>query len=112
VLPARTAALLSILVGVALEVGIAPATGRREPWDAALYWQLGMPAAAACAGAIGYLSPRGAWTVTALIMPAQVATMMVRSGEFGTLWPLTLIASACLSLPFVLMAWVGSRFRG
>jgi len=44
-------------------------------------------------------------------MPAQVATMMVRSGEFGTLWPLTLIASACLSLPFVLMAWVGSRFR-
>jgi len=37
--------------------------------------------------------------------------MMVRNGELGGLWPLTLILSAILSAPFVAAAFVGSRFR-
>jgi hypothetical protein len=37
--------------------------------------------------------------------------MMVRGGEVGNLWPLTLAASAILSTPFVVAAFVGSRFR-
>jgi hypothetical protein len=38
-------------------------------------------------------------------------TMMVRNGEVGGLWPLTVILSSILSLPFVIAAFIGSRFR-
>jgi hypothetical protein len=49
------------------------------------------------------------WTI--LIVPSQVTTMIVRSGELGGLWPLTAALSAVLSAPFVFAAFVGSRFR-
>ena len=48
---------------------------------------------------------------TVVIAPSQVLTMMIRSGELSGLWPLTLVLSAILSAPFVVSAFVGSRFR-
>jgi hypothetical protein len=38
-------------------------------------------------------------------------TMIVRSGELGGLWPLAVVLSAFLSAPFVVAAFIGSRFR-
>ena len=37
--------------------------------------------------------------------------MMLRSGEIGGLWPLTLVLSSILSAPFVAAAFIGSRLR-
>jgi hypothetical protein len=45
------------------------------------------------------------------IVPAQVTTMMVRSGELGSLWPLAVALSAVLSAPFVAAAFAASRWR-
>ena len=61
--------------------------------------------------AIGFLSRSAAWVGTLAIVPGQVMTMMVRSGEMGSLWPLGLVLSSFLSAPFVLASFVGSRFR-
>jgi hypothetical protein len=36
---------------------------------------------------------------------------MVRIGEMGRRWPLTLVLPAILSAPFVLAAFLGSRLR-
>ena len=99
------------LTGVALELTVALLTGRREAWDAPQFWTLGLPAALAGAAAIGFFSKGTDWRWTALVVPGQVATMMVRGGEIGGLFPLTIALSAILSAPFVLAAFVASRFR-
>jgi hypothetical protein len=107
----RAALWLSIAVGVSLELGIHLATGRREAWDSSLYWTVGLPATVLTSVVIGYLSRGRAWLSTLAIVPAHVLTMMVRSGELGGLWPLTVALSAILSAPFVGASWIGSRLH-
>lgn len=107
----QTTILIAVLTGVALEWGIHALSGRREAWDSVEYWTLGLPAALAVSLVLGYLSQRTDWLRSLIVAPSQVATMMVRGGEIGNLWPLTRAASAILSTPFVLAAFVGSRFR-
>jgi len=108
-LPERTALLISIAIGVTLEVGVTLASGRREAWDAGVYWTVGVPVAGIAAAIIGYRSRGRGWLTTAAIVPAQVATMIIRSGELGGLWPLTVALSSILSLPFVGVAYAARR---
>jgi hypothetical protein len=107
----RSVIALSVVTGIGLELGIYMLSGRREAWDSALYWTLGLPVVAVLSMAIGLASERSDWVWTFLIVPSQVTTMMVRSGEIGNLWPLTAVLSSILSAPFVAAAFVGSRFR-
>jgi hypothetical protein len=111
VLRTRTVICLSILSGVALELGIHALSGRREAWDSPLYWTLGLPGAGLTAVLIGYLAQRGSWLWAAAIIPSQVTTMMVRNGDIGGLWPLMMILASILGVPFVVAAFLGSRFR-
>ena len=106
-----SAALLALLTGVVLEIGVHALSGRREAWDSEIFWTAGLPLAMLAAFGIGWFSRGRAWLATLAVAPAQVLTMMVRSAEFGTLWPLTLILSAMLSAPFVAAAFVGHRLR-
>ena len=107
----RTAILASIAIGVALEVGVILASGAGEAWDSPVYWTAGLPLAILGAAAIGYLAAGTAWRSTLLIVPAQVAAMMYRTGELGNLWPLTLVLSTVMSLPFLLVSYLTSRMR-
>ncbi len=97
--------------GIALELGVHALSGRREAWDSAEFWTIGLPAAALVSAALGYFGRDRDWLWTFLIAPSQVMTMMLRSGEIGNLWPLTVALSAILSTPFVISAFIGSRFR-
>ena len=110
-LKTRLVVCLVIATGVALELGIHALSGRREAWDSPLYWILGLPAAGIASVVIGFLSQRADWLWAAAIIPSQVMTMMVRSGEISGLWPLMLVLSSMLSTPFVVASFVGSRFR-
>jgi hypothetical protein len=107
----RTTIILSIGIGVCLELGIHALSSRREAWDSPLFWTLGLPAAAVASAGIGFFTRGNDWRWTAVVVPSQVMTMMVRSGELSGLWPLTLALSAILSAPFVAASFVGSRFR-
>jgi hypothetical protein len=107
----RTTVILAVVTGVLLELGIHALSGRREAWDSSEYWTVGLPITALLSVAIGFFSRRSDWLWTCAIVPSQVMTMMIRSGELGSLWPLTLILSSILSGPFVLASFVGSRFR-
>jgi hypothetical protein len=107
----RTTICLSVVIGISLELGIHALSGRREAWDSPQYWTIGLPIAALMAAALGFYSQASDWVWTLVIVPSQVMTMMVRSGEVGGLWPLTLIASSVLSAPFVAASFFGSRFR-
>jgi len=107
----RTTILLSVLTGVALELGIHALSGRREAWDSAQYWTIGLPLVAVVSVAIGFLSQQTDWIWTLVVVPSQVMTMVLRSRAGGGLWPLTLVLSSILSAPFVLAAFIGSKFR-
>ena len=73
-------------------------------------WTTGLPIAGLLSVAIGFLSRGHDWLWAFAIAPTQVLTMMARSGEAG-LWPLALILSGILGLPFVAGSFVGSRIR-
>jgi hypothetical protein len=107
----RTTALLAILTGVALELGVVALSGRREAWDSSQYWQIGLPLAGVVSVALGYFSQHRGWAWTILLVPSQVFTMMVRNGEVGGLLPLALVLAMILSAPFVFLSFVGSLFR-
>jgi hypothetical protein len=107
----RTTILISVLTGVVIELGIQLLSGRREAWDSELYWTVGLPVAGLVSLVIGFFSARGDWIWSVIIVPSQVLAMMVRSGEIGNLWPLALVLSTILSAPFVIVSFVGSRFR-
>jgi hypothetical protein len=106
-----TVVVLSVITGVALEIGVHLASGRREAWDSPIFWTFGMPAAVFASLMIGFAARRPDWRWTVLIAPSQVLTMMVRAGEMGDLWPLTLVLASILSAPFVAAAFIGSRLH-
>jgi hypothetical protein len=106
----RAALLASVATGVVLELGIGAMSGRREAWDSGLYWSIGLPAALVVSAGVGYLAGRRGWYWTGLIVPSQVTAMMLRSGEIGGLWPLMVLLSSVLGAPFLLAAFVASRF--
>jgi len=107
----RTTILLCALTGVALELGVHALSGRREAWDSMQFWLLGLPLAVGVSAIVGFLSAQSDWIWTLVIAPSQVMTMMVGTGEIGGLWPVTIVFSTILSTPFVIAAFVGSRFR-
>jgi len=107
----RGVIVAAVVTGVVLEIGFHLLTGRREAWDSPQFWVIGLPAAAVISAVVGYSSRSNDWIWTALIVPSQVTTMMVSHGEIGGLWPLTVVFSSILSLPFVIAAFIGSRFR-
>jgi len=111
VLDRRVTIGLSILTGAVLELGVHALSGRREAWDSALFSTLGLPIACLASALIGFLSRSTDWKWTLVVAPSQVMTMMVRGGEVGNLWPLTLAASTVLSAPFFVASFVGSRLR-
>ncbi len=110
-LSTRTTVLLAVSIGVALELGVQAVGARREAWDSPVFWTVGLPLAGVASAAIGVLSRGRDWLWTVLVAPSQVATMMLRSGEIGGLWPLAVVLSAILSAPFVVAAFVGSFLR-
>jgi hypothetical protein len=79
----RITAALSILTGVALELGVALRSHRREAWDSEVFWVLGLPCALVACVAIGWGARDRDWRWTAAVVPAQVVTMMARNGDLG-----------------------------
>jgi hypothetical protein len=110
-LSCRSAIIVAVLTGITLELGIGLLTGRGEAWDSGAYWTAGLPLALAVSCAIGYFAGRQGWHWAGLIIPSQVTTMLVRSGEVSGLWPLMIVLSAVLGAPFLVAAFITSRFR-
>ena len=106
----RSAIIVAVITGVALELGIHALTGRREAWDSPTFWTLGVPLAMVVAVAIGYLARGANWVWAWLICPAQVTTMMLEQGEI-LIWPLLMVLAGVLGVPFLVVAFVASKFR-
>ena len=105
-----TVFIVSVLTGVLLELSIQAVSGQREAWDSGLYFAIGIPAAMFVSAIVGFRSRGRQWIWTFVIIPSQVATMMLRS-EMGAFWPLAVGLSALLSAPCVSAAAIAAAFR-
>ncbi len=107
VLPVAIAAVAGVVIWIAASV----MSGKREAWDADIYWTVAYPVALALCGLLGIVWPRKPWRWALALFLFQFVGMAIRNGELGGLWPLGLILLAVLSLPGMLVAQLGARFR-
>ena len=102
---------VAAVAGVALWIAASALSGRREAWDADIYWTVAYPVALASCGLLGVLWPQKPWRWALALFLGQFAGMALRNGEMGNLAPLGLVLFAVLSLPGMLVAQLGARFR-
>jgi hypothetical protein len=107
---ARQAYTAAAACGAILWVTTTIVSGRREAWDAGLYWSVAYPLAIACAGALGYFAPDRPWRWGLTVMLVQAVVLTIAASSFGLL-PLGLIMFAILALLPAGAAGVGAAIR-
>jgi len=108
-LSARSAGVIAAAAGVLLWTGTTMLTGRREAWDAALYWALAYPAGIVVSAILGFLATERPWRWGAAVMLAQAVALAVLARDFSLL-PLGLILFGVLAVPPMLAARFGARW--
>lgn len=98
---------LSFIAGLAICLFITLTSGRKEAWDAPLYFTIGIPVMCLVIFAISYQFPQRAWR-WALSMAIGQSVAMVLGGGSASLWPLAIIAMTVVSLPQFIAARVAS----
>ena len=102
--------VLSGMAGLTLWVATAMVTGKREPWDADIYWTVSYPLAVIGSALLGFLFPQRPWRWAAMLMLMQFVVMIAMGSGLG-LWPLGLIVLAVLAAPAALAAVLAARLR-
>jgi hypothetical protein len=103
--------VIAIVTGMALWFAASMISGRREAWDAGIYWVVFYPIAILGCGVLGYLFPERPWRWALVLFLAQFVAMGIRNGEVGNLSPIGLIVFAILSLPGIAAARFASSVR-
>jgi hypothetical protein len=102
--------IVSALSGILVWTLVSDATGRREAWDSAAYYQIGLPTLCVVSAVLGYLEPDRPWRWGAVPLIAQAVVMFATQG-LGNLWPLGLIVNGVLAVPPILTARLGAFVR-
>ena len=102
--------VLSGMAGLALWAATATVTGKREPWDAGIYWTVSYPLAIFGSAVLGFLFPERAWRWAATLMLMQFVVMIAMGSGLG-LWPLGLIVLAVLAAPAAFAGVLAARLR-
>jgi hypothetical protein len=108
-LPDQQAYGAAVASGATLWILTAVISGRREAWDASLYWTLAYPAGIAISGILGYLAWERPWRWGLTLMLVQALTLAVTAASFGLL-PLGLVMFGLLALPPIGVAGIAARF--
>ena len=106
-----------VLLGLALVLGgigwwgASALSGRREAWDAPIYAQLTLPVTFVALGLFGYYGSRAAWRWPLLVFGAQLAIMVARNREAGSMLPLGIGLFLVLALLGMLPTYLGAGLR-
>jgi len=107
----RQAYAIAAVIGLVLWVLTALISGKREPWDADLYWMGTYPLAILACGALGWRFPERPWRWALTLMWMQLLVMVGAGAGLGLL-PLGLILLGVLALPGIGLAhWLAARRR-
>jgi hypothetical protein len=101
---------LSGMAGLTLWAVTAFLTGKREPWDADIYWTVSYPLAVIGSAVLGFLFPERPWRWAAMLMLMQFVVMIAMGSGLG-LWPLSLIVLAVLTAPAAVASVLAARLR-
>ena len=99
--------VLSTVAGFAICFAITLITGKKEAWDAGLYFYAGIPIMCVIAFALGFKFPVKAWRWALGIALGQSIAMVIGGGSLS-LWPLSIIAMTIVSAPQLVAALLGS----
>jgi len=102
--------VISVIGGVTLWLAATALGGRREAWDAAIYWTLAYPISMLIAGGLGYLVPDRPWRWGLTIMLAQALALAYVNNDFGLL-PLGMMLFSVLALPPIGFAVLAGKLR-
>jgi hypothetical protein len=98
----------SALAGLVVCLAITIATGKREAWDSGAYFSVGIPIMCMLIFALSYLFPARAWRWTVSMAVGQSIAMLLGGGSLS-LWPLSIVAMAILSVPQLVIGSAASR---
>jgi len=101
----------AIAAGMATWFAASIIAGRREAWDAGVYWVAFYPIAILLCGLLGYYFPDRPWRWALALFLAQFVAMAIRNGEIGNLSPIGLIVFAVLALPGIAAARFASGMK-
>lgn len=99
---------ISFIAGLAICLSITLISGRKEAWDAPIYFTFGIPLMCLVIFALGYWFPQRAWR-WALSMAIGQSLALALGGGSAALWPLAVIAMTVVSLPQFIVAVIASR---
>lgn len=102
---------VAIAAGMSLWFAASIVAGRREAWDAGIYWAVFYPVAILACGLLGYFFPDRPWRWALALFLAQFVAMAIRNGEIGNLSPIGLIVFAVLALPGIAAARFASSMK-
>lgn len=100
--------VISGLAGLLVCLAISAMTGKREAFDASLYFWAGIPLMCALIFFLSYSFPQKPWRWT-LSMAAGQALAIALGGNSFSLWPLAIVGMAVLSIPQFVAGMVASR---
>ncbi len=99
---------VSFVAGLAVCLSITLVSGRKEAWDAPVYFSIGVPVMCVVIFAISYRFPRRTWR-WALGMAVGQSVAIMMGGGSASLWPLAIIAMTVVSLPQFVVAMIAGR---
>ncbi|HEX5340270.1 MAG TPA: hypothetical protein VFX47_05270 [Gammaproteobacteria bacterium] len=100
--------LAAALAGLVVCLIITVITGRKEAWDSAAYFSIGIPVMCLLIFVISYLFPVRIWRWVLCMAIGQSVAMLLGGGSLS-LWPLSIIVLAILSIPQWLSGFVASK---
>jgi hypothetical protein len=100
--------IVSALAGLLVCLAISIITGKREAFDASLYFSAGIPVMCLLIFAISYFFPDRPWRWT-MGMAAGQSLAIISAGNSPSLWPLAVIAMAVLSIPQFVTGLIAGR---
>ncbi len=102
--------IAAVAGGALIWVMISTASGKREAWDSALYFSIGMPAVCLLAALLGFLEPHRTWRWGAAPLAGQFLAMLLMVGP-GSLLPLGIILFGVLAIPSIIAARLAAYLR-
>ena len=102
--------MIATVGSLALWLATSWATGRREPWDAEVYWTVSYPLAVLLAALLGFAFPHRPWRWAVIVVFSQLLVMIVGGSGVGLL-PLGMVLLAVLSVPAIAAAAIAARLR-
>lgn len=99
---------VSFVAGLAVCLSITLVSGRKEAWDAPVYFSIGVPVMCVVIFAISYRFAQRTWR-WALSMAVGQSVAIMMGGGSASLWPLAIIAMTVVSLPQFVVAMIAGR---